>query len=113
MASVAVGHGVATISFPDGTTFKHDIEAGFDVSDAIHTFIDRIKVEGEHASVMGLFGYTSFNAVRYFENIAIKDETQVKNDAPDLLYIMYKVVIAFDQTRRMVTAPGCPVFLSW
>ena len=106
MASVAVGHGVATISFPDGTTFKHDIEAGFDVSDAIHTLIDRIKVEGEHASVMGLFGYTSFNAVRYFENIAIKDETQVKNDAPDLLYIMYKVVIAFDHHNnqlRMVT----------
>ena len=106
MASIAVGHGVATISFPDGTTFKHDIEAGFDVSDAIHTLIDRIKVEGEHASVMGLFGYTSFNAVRYFENIAIKDETQVKNDAPDLLYIMYKVVIAFDHHNnqlRMVT----------
>ena len=32
LASVAVGHGVATISFPDGSTVKHDIEPGFDVA---------------------------------------------------------------------------------
>ena len=44
----------------------------------------------------GLFGYTSFNAVRYFENIDVKDETQTENDAPDVLYILYKVVIVFD-----------------
>ena len=103
LASVAVGHGTATISFPDGSSLKHDIEPGFDVADAIHTLIDRIRVEGENASVMGLFGYTSFNAVRYFENIEIKDETQAKNDAPDLLYIMYKVVIAFDHHNNQLT----------
>lgn len=59
IASVAVGHGIATISFPDGTSVRHDIEPGFDVADAIHTLIDRIHVEGDNASVMGLFGYIS------------------------------------------------------
>jgi anti-sigma regulatory factor (Ser/Thr protein kinase) len=52
--------------------------------------------------VCGLFGYTSFNAVRYFEDIAVKDETQEKNDAPDVLYILYKVVIVFDHHNNMV-----------
>ena len=47
-----------------------------------------------------LFGYTSFNAVRYFENINVKDETQEKNDAPDMLYILYKDVIVFDHFRN-------------
>lgn len=103
IASVAVGHGVATISYPDGSSLKHDIEPGFDVSDAIHALIDCIHVEGENGNLMGLFGYTSFNAVRYFENIAVKDETQERNDAPDMLYIMYKVVIAFDHHNNRLT----------
>ena len=44
-ASVAVGHGLATINFPDGSSLKHDIEPGFDVADAIHDLIDSIHVE--------------------------------------------------------------------
>ena len=96
MASVAIGHGKATIAFPDGTTREHEIGADYQSDTAIHELTDRICVTGEDACECGLFGYTSFNAVRYFENIDVKDETQEKNDAPDLLYILYKVVIVFD-----------------
>jgi anthranilate synthase component 1 len=96
IASVAIGHGVASVAFPDGTTLQRSLSADFGSAEAIHALIDRIHVEGEDAAVCGLFGYTSFNAVRYFEDIAVKDETQAKNDAPDLLYILYKVVIVFD-----------------
>ena len=106
IASVAIGHGVATISFPDGTTFNHEVNKEYRSDKAIHALIDRIEVNGEDAGICGLFGYTSFNAVRYFEDIAVKDETQAKNDAPDVLYILYKVVIVFDHhnnTLKVVT----------
>jgi anthranilate synthase component 1 len=103
MASVAIGHGVATISFPDGSNEKQDINAGYGTADAIHALIDRIQVTGDHKEFCGLFGYTSFNAVRYFENIAVKDETQERNDAPDVLYILYKVVIVFDHFNNTLT----------
>ena len=96
MASVAIAHGVATINYPDGTTETHEINSQYGTAEAIHALIDSIHVEGEDAGICGLFGYTSFNAVRYFEDIAVKDETQEKNDAPDMLYILYKVVIVFD-----------------
>ena len=102
MASIAIGHGVATATFPDGTTESKPLSSGFGSAEAIHALIDRIHVEGDDASVCGLFGYTSFNAVRYFENINVKDETQEKNDAPDLLYILYKVVIVFDHHNNML-----------
>jgi len=103
MASVAIGHGVANISFPDGSTEHREINKEYGTADAIHALIDRIEVTGDDASVCGLFGYTSFNAVRYFEDIAVKDETQAKNDAPDMLYILYKVVIVFDHHNNMLT----------
>ena len=102
IASVAIGHGIATVSYPDGTTFKHEVNKDYRSDKAIHALIDHIKVEGEDANVCGLFGYTSFNAVRYFEDINVKDETQIKNDAPDLLYILYKVVIVFDHHNNML-----------
>ena len=103
MASVAVGHGVATISFPDGKNEKHEINGNYGVADAMHALIDRIKVTGEHSQVCGLYGYTSFNAVRYFEGIPVKDETQEKNDAPDILYIMYRDIIVFDHFNNTLT----------
>ena len=102
MASVAIGHGIATINYPDGTTETHEINKAYGTADAIHALIDRIEVTGDDAAICGLFGYTSFNAVRYFEDIAVKDETQAKNDAPDMLYILYKVVIEFDHHNNML-----------
>ena len=109
MASVAIGHGVATVTYPDGSTLKHEVNKAYRSDKAIHELIDRIHVEGDDAKLCGLFGYTSFNAVRYFEDIDVKDETQAKNDAPDLLYILYKVVIVFDHfnnTLKVVSLDG-------
>ncbi len=103
IACAAIGHGLATISFPDGSTVSQPLDAGFGSAEAIHTLIDRIKVTGEHANICGLYGYTSFNAVRYFENIAVKDETMEKNDAPDMLYILYKDIIVFDHFNNQLT----------
>ena len=102
MASVAIGHGIATINYPDGSTFQHEVNNEYRSDKAIHALIDRIEVTGDDAAICGLFGYTSFNAVRYFEDIAVKDETQEKNDAPDVLYILYKVVIEFDHHNNML-----------
>ena len=102
MASIAIGHGVATINYPDGSSFQHEVNKNYRSDNAIHALIDQIQVTGDDADICGLFGYTSFNAVRYFEDIAVKDETQAKNDAPDVLYILYKVVIEFDHHNNML-----------
>ena len=106
MASVAVGHGTATITFPDGTQTTRAVDEHYGCDKAIHELIDRIAVSGADADCCGLFGYTSFNAVRYFEPIAVKDETQAKNDAPDLLYILYKMVIVFDHYNNLLKVVG-------
>ena len=96
IASVAIGHGKATISYPDGSVMEETIRPDFQSDKAINALLKQIKVEGCDSEFCGLFGYTSFNAVRYFENIPVKDETLAKNDAPDLLYILFKTVIVFD-----------------
>ena len=104
LASVAVAHGEACVKYPDGTTKKHEVTEDFSPSDAIHALIDNINIQGENKELFGLFGYTSFNSVRYLEPINVKDETQEKNDAPDILYILFRTVIAFDHHSNRLTA---------
>jgi anthranilate synthase component 1 len=111
IAQVAIGHGRAQLRFPDGRTEQHDITRDYRVDHAINDLLHSFSVTGEGANYCGLYGYTSFNAVRYFENIPVKDETQAKNDAPDVLYILYKYVLVFDHYKDTLTllelvAPG-------
>ncbi|MBQ6377966.1 MAG: anthranilate synthase component I family protein [Prevotella sp.] len=103
IASVAIGHGEATVTFPNGKTEHHAVNKTYRSDKAIHALIDCIQVEGDYKEFCGLYGYTSFNAVRYFEDIAVKDETQERNDAPDMLYILYKDVIVFDHFNNTLT----------
>lgn len=96
LASVSIGHGEAVCSYPDGTTERHTIDRDYGADSAINDFTTRFDVRGNHSEVCGLYGYTSFNAVRYFENIDVKDETIERNDAPDMMYILYRDIIMFD-----------------
>ena len=115
MASIAVGHGIVTATYPDGTIQKQELPAFGEgkgeacklaISKAINDFVHSFHVEGEGKDFCGLYGFTTFNAVRYFENIPVKDTTMEKNDAPDIYYIMYKDIIVFDHfnnTMELIT----------
>ncbi len=103
IASVSVSHGVSVCSYPDGTISKHTIDNTYRVENAINDFLDSFKIEGEHSEYCGLYGYTTFNAVRYFENINVKDTTMEKNDAPDIMYIFYRDIIVFDHFNNSIT----------
>lgn len=81
----------------------HEVNGSYRCDKAINEFIHAFSIEGEDARFCGLYGYTSFNAVRYFENINVKDTTMEKNDAPDMLYIMYRDIIVFDHFNNKMT----------
>lgn len=115
IASIAVGHGVVTATYPDGRVEEKELPAigegkgekcKLAISKAFNDFIQDFHVEGEGSECCGLYGFTTFNAVRYFENIPVKDTTMEKNDAPDIYYIMYKNIIVFDHfnnTMQLIT----------
>lgn len=115
IASIAVGHGVVTATYPDGSVEEKELPAFGEgkgekcklaISKAFNDFIQAFHVEGEGSECCGLYGFTTFNAVRYFENIPVKDTTMEKNDAPDIYYIMYKNIIVFNHfnnTMQLIT----------
>ncbi|MCQ2220847.1 MAG: anthranilate synthase component I family protein [Prevotella sp.] len=103
IASVSVGHDVAELRYPDGEIVTVDVNDACPVEKVVNDFISSFKVEGDNSNYCGLYGYTTFNAVRYFEHIAVKDETQEKNDAPDIMYILYRDIIVFDHFNNSLT----------
>lgn len=96
LVSFSVSHGKAIMLYPDKTEHQVDITDSYSVSDAFDDFIKMFSVEGNDSAYCGLYGYTSFNAVRYFEHIDVKDSKEAKNDAPDIHYIMYKYLLVFN-----------------
>ena len=100
IGSVSIEHGKGICKYPDGKITETSINETFTSADLINQFIESFDITGPDSNYCGLYGYTSFNAVRYFENINVKDETQTQNDAPDLIYILYKDVIVFDHFRN-------------
>lgn len=109
MANITVGHGKCSMLYPDGRREVKAIGPGYRIEQALREFADSFRVDGEGAEMCGLYGYTAFNAVRYTEDISVKDATQERNDAPDLMYILYKNIVAFDHfdnTMTVVTLGG-------
>ncbi len=103
IGSVSVEHGVGVMRFPNGEESRMPVTNADDTAQLINGFLSHFYIEGEHKGDCGLYGYTTFNAVRYFEHINVKDETQTENDAPDLLYILYKDYVIFDHFRNELT----------
>lgn len=100
LASVSIDHGTAIFRLPDDSREEHPITDAYRVENALNDFRARFRVEGEYSNYCGLYGYTSFNAVRYFENIPVKDSREATNDASDMLYILYKYLIVFNDFKN-------------
>jgi anthranilate synthase component 1 len=96
IASVSISHGKSYMRFPDGSRREHVVDHSYRSDHAINDFLKEISVDGECSNYCGLYGYTSFNAVRYFEDIKVKDEVNPLADAPDMLYILYRYIIVFN-----------------
>ena len=100
MASVQVNHGKATLTFPDHTSCQREIGADYKVDAAINEFLSQFSVKGDYLRYCGLYGYTTFNATRYFESIPVKDSVTDQNDAPDMCYTLFKYVVVFNDFRH-------------
>lgn len=103
LASIGINNGECTAIYPDGGKEVTPISESFNVSDAMNNFLSRYSIEGANKEACGLFGYTAFDAVRYFENIPVAEAHHEENDAPDMLYILYRYVLVFNHFKNELT----------
>ena len=92
IASIRINNNKATAFFPDHSQEEIPIDEVSNVENTINDFLAHFQITGDYAYYCGLYGYTSFNAIHYFEPVDIKNSTENKNDAPEILYILYKYI---------------------
>jgi len=107
LASIGINNGECTAIFPDGSREITPITSTYNVSHAMNDFLSRYTIEGQDKDICGLFGYTAFDAVKYFENIPVLEAHHEENDAPDMLYILYKFILVFNHFKNELTLIEC------
>ena len=103
LASVGINHGESTCVFPDGSREVTPLTKTYQVADAMNDFLKRFSVEGDNKEICGLFGYTAYDCVRYFEPVPIAESHHEENDAPDMLYILYRYILVFNHFKNELT----------
>jgi len=95
IASFKVHHNQMTQSFPDGTTQETVLNEEISVVDALETFISRFESNLPESRFLtnGLFGYTAYEAVKYFEDIDLA-EKESSTGIPEIYYALYQNIIA-------------------
>ncbi len=103
LAGIGINNGESTTNYPDGMVDIKPITEQYNVAEAMNEFLKSFTIEGDNSHLCGLFGYTAFDAVRYFEDIPVMEAHHAENDAPDMLYILYKYIIQFDHFNNELT----------
>ena len=103
LASIGINNGESTSVFPDGSREVTPLTESYRVANAMNDFLKRFSVEGANKEVCGLFGYTAFDSVRYFEPVPVAESHHEENDAPDMFYILYKYVLVFNHFKNELT----------
>ncbi len=103
IASFSVENGIITTSYPDGNSNTTKITGNADVIDELKKYIDSYETTGDISSdINGLFGYTSYDAVKYFESVDITKHDKTYSGIPEMKYLLYRYVIKLNHYKNQM-----------
>jgi len=96
LAEFLVHHNMITMSLRGREVSRETVVQGNGVVESLRDFISAFEIEsgGEDLMVDGIFGYASFDAVQYFEDIHFQSPIPEKEDIPELRYNFFRFVLA-------------------
>lgn len=101
IASIKVENEIITKQFPDGVVEEIQITPEIDVVESIDSFSKDFKADSNDYKFInnGLFGYMSYDAVRYFEDLEISQKSDSVS-IPDVYYAVYQNIIAINHYKN-------------
>ena len=102
IAIFKVSDEVISVQFPDTKSSSINITKGISVADELKKFSESFEVDKTDSkfAVNGLFGYTTYDSVRYFEDIKLKLNRKHEKEIPDMMYSVYRFVIAINHFKE-------------
>ena len=101
IASISIQNGKISQHFPDGKNEVINIDPTVAVPMEIHHFSQKFEAEDQKFKFInnGLFGYISYDAVQFFEDISITPKEN-KLEIPEIYYAVYQNIIAINHFKN-------------
>lgn len=104
ISSFTVINETIEIRYPDTGTTVAPILPETDVVNELKNYINSFEIPGKEASEScGLFGFTAYDAVRYFEKIKIQPKEKCFRTVPDMKYVLYRFIITVNHYKNEMT----------
>ena len=104
IARFRVENNEISMTLPDQTTIQETLPDHEKLTDRLDTFIKQFDVKGENSTqINGFFGYTSYDAIRYFEAVDPTNTKKSNSDIPDLYYIFYRFILVINHLKNELT----------
>ncbi|MDR2938433.1 MAG: anthranilate synthase component I family protein [Prevotellaceae bacterium] len=105
IASYKVKDNEIAMRYPDGTEEQLKVENKNTVPDSFNAFINSFSISAEQKKVgaNGFFGYTSYDAVKYFEDVELTTPKMEENDVPEIQYVLYKYIVAMNMFKNEIS----------
>lgn len=97
---------VIEMTWPDGTDESVPVTGGIKVMDVFNRYLRSFTFTTSDGSTLNdnvLFGFTAYDAVRYFEKVDIRPREERFREIPDMKYVFYRFVISLNHYKNELT----------
>ena len=105
IATIEVNKGVISRTLPGMETQHQQVAANNTVAENLHVFLNSFQIDElkEKGLVNGLWGYTAYDAIKYFETIKLSERTDNEAEIPEIRYAFHRYVIAINHFNNDVS----------
>ncbi|MDP4274282.1 MAG: anthranilate synthase component I family protein [Bacteroidota bacterium] len=91
--------------YPDGDCLKTPISKEISVPENMNAFLSSFSNNdhSEYSDINGLFGYTAYDSIQYFETLKIQAPAHKDEYIPEMRYHFYKFIIAINHFKNTLT----------
>jgi len=102
IASFKVENDQVEMSFPDGIVEHASASEKREVLPFLGDFLGRFDIPSQDDKFIrtGLFGYMSYDAVQYFEDISLSNPKTPSSEIPQIHYSVFRYIIALDHFKN-------------
>jgi anthranilate synthase component 1 len=106
IGGISVNRFIITEEYPDGRQQEIPVTDKMTVANRFDSFLKSFTIDkmvDKPGIINGLLGYTSYEAVQYFEDVRLSARETVPGSMPGLHYVLFKYIIAINHFNNEMT----------
>jgi anthranilate synthase component 1 len=105
IATIEVNNGTITQTLPGSEPTTEKVNRKNQVAESLNNFLHIFEVDElkDKDLVNGLWGYSAYDAIQYFETIKLRERDQNEAEIPEIRYAFHRYVIAINHFNNDIT----------